>query len=85
MDAREDPDRHGPQESHSSDGAAADPGGGLDGILQLCVTGHALELPYVLHDRQYALLEPVLWQTQVRPAPAYSNDVLRDFWQADLR
>jgi len=47
------------------------------------VTGHALELPYVAHDRQYALLEPVLWQTHVRPAPAYSNTFLRDFWQAD--
>lgn len=49
------------------------------------VTGNALELPYVAHDRQYALLEPVLWQTDIRPAPAYSNAVLRDFWQADLR
>ena len=49
------------------------------------VTGHALELPYVAHDRQYALLEPVLWQTHVRPEPAYSNAFLRDFWQADLR
>ena len=39
------------------------------------VTGHALELPYVAHDRQYALLEPVVWQTAVRPAPVYSNDV----------
>jgi hypothetical protein len=48
------------------------------------VTGHALELPYVAHDRQYALLEPVLWQTHVRPAPAYSNTFLRDFWRADL-
>jgi len=47
------------------------------------VTGHALELPYVAHDRQYALLEPVLWQTHERPAPAYSNAFLRDFWQAD--
>jgi hypothetical protein len=51
----------------------------------LRVTGHALELPYVAHDRQYALLEPVLWQTQVRPEPHYSNAFLRDFWQADLR
>jgi hypothetical protein len=49
------------------------------------VTGHALELPYVAHDRQYARLEPVLWQTQARPAPQYSNTALRDFWQADLR
>ncbi len=47
------------------------------------VTGHALELPYVAHDRQYALLEPVAWQTEVRPAPAYSNMFLRDFWRAD--
>jgi hypothetical protein len=54
------------------------------GYYNLRVTGHALELPYVLHDSQYALLEPVLWQTQVRPAPAYSNEVLRDFWLADL-
>ncbi len=49
------------------------------------VTGHALELPYVAHDRQYALLEPVLWATHARPAPAYSNTFLRDFWRADLR
>ena len=47
------------------------------------VTGHALELPYVAHDRQYALLEPVLWQTEARPAPAYSNTFLGDFWRAD--
>ena len=47
------------------------------------VTGHALELPYVAHDHQYALVEPVLWQTHQRPAPAYSNTFLRDFWQAD--
>jgi hypothetical protein len=47
------------------------------------VTGHALELPYVAHDSQYALLEPVLWDTHLRPAPAYSNTFLRDFWQAD--
>ncbi len=49
------------------------------------VTGHALDLPYVVHDRQYALLEPVLWEGHLRPEPAYSNNVLREFWQADLR
>jgi hypothetical protein len=48
------------------------------------VTGHALEMPYVAHDHQYARLEPVLWQTHVRTAPDYSNSFLRDFWQADL-
>jgi len=47
------------------------------------VTGHALELPYVAHDRQYVLLAPVLWQTHARPAPVYSNTFLRDFWRAD--
>ncbi len=46
------------------------------------VTGRALELPYVAHDNQYARLEPVLWQTHVRPQPAYSSEFLREFWQA---
>ncbi len=53
------------------------------GYYNFRVTGHALELPYQAHDRQYALLEPMLWQTQSRPTPAYSNTFLRDFWQAD--
>ncbi len=52
------------------------------------VTGHALEMPYVAHDRQYALqppllLPPLLWRAQKQPAPVYSNAFLRDFWQAD--
>jgi hypothetical protein len=47
------------------------------------VTGHVLELPYVAHDHQYAMVEPVLWQTHQRPAPVYSNAFLRDFWHAD--
>ena len=47
------------------------------------VTGHPLDLPYVVHDHQYALLEPVMWQGQARPAPVYSNAFLRDFWRAD--
>jgi hypothetical protein len=49
----------------------------------LRVTGSALEFPYMAHENQYALVEPVLWQTHVRAAPAYSNTFLRDFWQAD--
>lgn len=55
------------------------------GYYNFRLTGNALELPYVAHDRQYALLEPVLWQTQIRPTPVYSNAFLRDFWQADLQ
>jgi hypothetical protein len=53
------------------------------GYYNVQVTGHALALPYVVHDHQYALVEPVLWETRVRPSPAYSNIFLRDFWQAD--
>jgi len=55
------------------------------GYYNFRLTGNAIELPYVAHDRQYARLEPVLWQTEARPAPSYSNAFLRDFWQADLR
>jgi uncharacterized membrane protein (UPF0136 family) len=47
------------------------------------LTGHAMELPYVAHDKQYVLVEPLLFQTKERPAPAYSNAFLRDFWRAD--
>ncbi len=47
------------------------------------VTGSALELPYAMHDRQYALIEPLLFKTHMHPAPVYSNAFLRDFWQAD--
>ena len=47
------------------------------------VTGNALELPYVAHDRQYALRAPLLWPAREQPAPAYSNSFLRVFWQAD--
>jgi hypothetical protein len=53
------------------------------GYYNFRLTGHALELPYVVHDRQYALIEPMLWQTRERQAPVYSNTFLRDFWQAD--
>jgi len=44
------------------------------------VTGNAWELPYVAHDRQYAIWSPLLWQTHPSPRPVYSNAVLEDFW-----
>jgi hypothetical protein len=58
------------------------------GYYNYRVTGHALELPYVAHDRQYALqppllLPPLVWHASQQPAPVYSNTFLRDFWQAD--
>jgi hypothetical protein len=53
------------------------------GYYNYRVSGHALELPYVAHDSQYALREPVMWQTHDRPAPIYSNAFLREFWESD--
>lgn len=52
------------------------------GYYNFRITGRVFELPYVAHDRQYALIEPVLWDVP-HAAPTYSNTVLRDFWAAD--
>lgn len=49
------------------------------------VTGHALEMPYVAHERQYGVISPLLLSTSVPPAPAYGNDFLRNFWQVAYR
>ena len=49
------------------------------------VTGHALEMPYVAHERQYGVVPPLLWQTAAPPAPEYSNAFLRNFWQVSYR
>ena len=50
------------------------------GYYNYRVTGHPLEMPYVAHEKQYAVWSPWLWQSQARPAPAYSNTLLEDFW-----
>jgi len=44
------------------------------------VTGKPLDMPYALHERQYALWSPLLFVTHPAPTPAYSNALLRDFW-----
>jgi hypothetical protein len=44
------------------------------------VTGNALEMPYIAHENQYAVLSPLLWKVHASPAPAYSNSFLREFW-----
>ena len=44
------------------------------------VTGNPLELPYLAHEKQYAVWSPWLWQTHPRPEPHYSNALLHDFW-----
>ena len=43
------------------------------------VTGSPLELPYVLHDRQYAVA-PVLAWSAMRPEPVYRHAVMREYW-----
>jgi hypothetical protein len=50
------------------------------------VTGDPWMLPYVEHERQYAIWSSLVWQTHPGPQPAYSNALLQDFWtQADPR
>ncbi|HYL35871.1 MAG TPA: hypothetical protein VEV17_08175 [Bryobacteraceae bacterium] len=44
------------------------------------VTGNPFEMPYVEHERQYAIWSPLLWNTHPGPAPKYSNSFLADFW-----
>jgi len=44
------------------------------------VTGNALEMPYVAHDKQYQVWGPFLWQSKPLRTPDYSNQVVRDFW-----
>ncbi|HYL74310.1 MAG TPA: hypothetical protein VEU96_08885 [Bryobacteraceae bacterium] len=43
------------------------------------VTGNALLMPYVEHDRQYAAASLFLWNG-ARQAPAYRHAVLREYW-----
>jgi hypothetical protein len=50
------------------------------GYYNYRVTGHSLEMPYIAHEKQYAVLSPLLWDVHARPAPVYSNSFLRDFW-----
>jgi hypothetical protein len=53
---------------------------GWMGYYNYRVTGNALEIPYVAHDKQYVVAPPFLWQTHRNAAPVYSNAVLKDFW-----
>jgi hypothetical protein len=50
------------------------------GYYNYRVTGHPLQMPYVAYDQQYTVRSPLLWQTGPRPAPAYTNSTIRDFW-----
>ncbi len=44
------------------------------------VTGNALEMPYLEHERQYDMWSPLVWQSHPAPQPVYSNAFLEDFW-----
>ena len=50
------------------------------GYYNYRVTGKALEMPYMEHEKQYAVWSPLLWQRGPRPEPHYSNSALRDYW-----
>ena len=53
---------------------------GWMGYYNYRVTGHALAIPYLVHDKQYVIRSPLLWQNQPNPMPVYSNSVLKEFW-----
>ncbi len=44
------------------------------------VTGNPLELPYVAHEKQYAVWSPLLWQAHPAAEPHYSSAFLKAFW-----
>jgi hypothetical protein len=43
------------------------------------VTGHAFELPYQLHERQYVVANNFAWSHD-NPEPVYRHAVMRTFW-----
>lgn len=49
------------------------------GYYNYRVTGNWLELPYQVHERQYAVYSNFLW-SQPRKPPAYNNAVLERYW-----
>jgi hypothetical protein len=50
------------------------------GYYNYQVTGHALEMPYALHERQYVIWSPLLFLTKPAPTPAYTSAALQEFW-----
>jgi hypothetical protein len=50
------------------------------GYYNYRVTGNPLQMPYTLHEHQYAVWSPLLFQTHPAPTPAYSNPFLEEFW-----
>ncbi|HLG95446.1 MAG TPA: hypothetical protein VKX49_03940 [Bryobacteraceae bacterium] len=54
--------------------------GGWMGYYNYRVTGNPLEMPYLEHERQYALWSSLFWPAHAKPKPPYSNAFLEDFW-----
>ena len=60
---------------------------GAVGYVDYRVTGNALTLPYVVHDRQYEVASPILL-APLTPEPVYRHAVMRHFYTTqdpDLR
>jgi hypothetical protein len=55
------------------------------GYYNYRVTGNALDMPYLEHERQYAVPSPLLWENRAPQTPNYSNTFLRDFWLVAYR
>jgi hypothetical protein len=50
------------------------------GYYNYRVTGNALEMPYIAHERKYAMWSPWLWDAKPNTVRNYSNSLLQDFW-----
>ena len=50
------------------------------GYYNYKVTGSALEMPYSVYDRQYALHSRFLWSKSLLRTPQFHHTILRDFW-----
>jgi hypothetical protein len=48
-------------------------------LLNQAVTGDPLRMPYFLHDEQYAVAPPFLWQA-AKPAPPFATKEIEEFW-----
>ena len=44
------------------------------------VTGNPWEMPYIAHERQYAIWSSLAWQSHAGPRPSFTNSFLEEFW-----
>ena len=55
---------------------------GMMGYYNHRITGHALTMPYVVHENAYAVVPLFLWQ-DLRPEPDYRHAVIQRFFTVD--